>query len=234
MQAVVLVGGLGTRLRPVVSDVPKPMAPIRGRPFLAYLLDSLERQGITEAILAVGYLRDVLMECFGEKHGDLRLRYSVEESPLGTGGAVAQAFRAVRQWPAFVVNGDTFLELDFQAMRQAHEAAGAGMSMALAPVADAARYGRAVVEDGRVVDFEAAGRAGPGLINAGVYLFSADLLAAAGLPASFSLEKDFLQPNLSEIRPLAFDRTGYFIDIGVPEDYQRAQRELGLAPCADS
>jgi D-glycero-alpha-D-manno-heptose 1-phosphate guanylyltransferase len=227
MQAVVLVGGLGTRLRPLVSDIPKPMALVRGRPFLSYLLDFLAVQGITEAILAVGYLRDRLMEVFGERHGTLRLRYSVEETALGTGGAIRQAFGLVDSWPVFAVNGDTFLDVDYKAMRRAHETAGAFLTMALAHVADAGRYGRAVVTDGRVVGFEPSTNPGPGVINAGVYLFSHDPLAWADLPRAFSLEKDFLALQLANLRPLAFNAPGYFIDIGVPEDYRRAQHELG-------
>lgn len=229
-QAVILVGGQGTRLRSVVSDVPKPMAPIRGRPFLAYLLEALEAQGVDEAVLAVGYLRDQLMQTFGARHGGIRLRYSVEEAPLGTGGAIARAFGLIEQWPAMVLNGDTFLEFDHAEMRRAHAAAGAEMTMALSRVADAGRYGRTMVADGRVVGFEPAGRAGPGLINAGVYLFGCDLLAAAGLGEVFSFEKDFLVPALQRVRPLGHEVEGYFIDIGVPADFERAQRELMVVP----
>ncbi len=226
MQAIILVGGQGTRLRPVVSDVPKPMAPIRGRPFLAYLLDALEAQGFTEIVLAVGYLRDILMQTFGERHGRLRLRYSVEETPLGTGGAIRQAFAAVSGWPVFVLNGDTFLELNCAAMLDAHEAAGAELTMALTHVADATRYGRVLTEAGRVTGFEPAGRPGPGLINAGVYLFAATAMAPAELPEAFSFERDFLVPHLSRLCPLAHAVSGYFIDIGIPEDFARAQTEL--------
>ena len=225
MLAVVLVGGLGTRLRSVVSDVPKPLAPVRGRPFLAYLLDRLDAQGITEVMLATGYLGGQVVEAIGDRHGRIAVRYSLEESPLGTGGAVRRALAMVDRWPTFVLNGDTFLALDYRAMARAHQRVGASLTVAVTSVPDAGRYGRVLITNQRVTGFEPKGVAGPGLINAGVYLFNRDTLPS-NVPQRFSLETDFLSPCLEALAPLAFDADGYFIDIGVPEDYQRAQREL--------
>jgi D-glycero-alpha-D-manno-heptose 1-phosphate guanylyltransferase len=226
MRAVVLAGGRGERLRSVVNEVPKPMAPVNGRPFLAHLLDRLERRGIDDVVLAVGYLKEPIMAAFGERHGKIRIRYTVEDEPLGTGGALRRALSLVDAFPAFALNGDTILELDYAAMRRAHDAAGATLTIALRRVSDASRYGAAVVEQGRLVRFEAGGAAAAGLINAGVYLFGENLLADPSLPERFSFERDFLEARAATLRPLAFETTGYFIDIGVPEDYARAQREL--------
>jgi D-glycero-alpha-D-manno-heptose 1-phosphate guanylyltransferase len=226
MQAVILAGGLGTRLRSVVSAVPKPLAPIGGRPFLAILLERLERQGIDEAVLAVGYKGGAIEAALGSRHGGVGLHYVHEDEPLGTGGALARALVRIERFPVLALNGDTLLELDLAAMLAAHRGAGARLTMAVRRTEDAGRYGRVIIDQGRVVGF-APGEAGrPGMINAGVYLFAENLFAGAGLPARFSFERDFLEPQASVLRPLAFEAAGYFIDIGVPEDYARAERDL--------
>jgi D-glycero-alpha-D-manno-heptose 1-phosphate guanylyltransferase len=225
MQAIVLVGGQGTRLRTVVSEVPKVMASIGGRPFLSLLLDLLERQGVDEAVLAVGYLREMLMARFGERHGALALRYAVETEPLGTGGALRNALAMVDRFPAFALNGDTYLELDYRAMLSVHEGAKSNLTIALRRMAKNERYGGVTVAGDRIVGFAAQG-ARTGLVSAGVYLFADRLLDDPTLPEKFSFERDFLEERVAALRPLAFETTGYFIDIGVPEDYRRAQREL--------
>jgi len=226
MRAIVLVGGQGTRLRSVVSDVPKVMAPIGGRPFLCLLLDLLERQGVSEVILAAGYLAESLTGTLGERYRGLRLRYAIESEPLGTGGALRHALSLVDRFPVFALNGDTYLDLDYAAMRRAHEAAGADLTMALRHSEESARYGCAKIAKGRVVGFDAAGARAAGTISAGVYLFARPLLDDPSLPMSFSFEKDFLELRAAVLRPLAFVTDGYFIDIGIPEDYRRAEREL--------
>lgn len=226
MQAVILVGGLGTRLRSVVSDVPKPMAPVNGRPFLSHLLTYLEGQGVTDAVLAVGHLRETIIDAFGERHGGIRLRYSIEEEPLGTGGGLRQALRMVDRFPVFALNGDSYFAIDYAAMLAAHTDARARLTIALRSMPDTGRYGRVAVTDGRITNFNAGGQSGPGVINSGIYLFAEDLLSNLGLPETFSFEKDALEPRIGEWKPLAYVSDAYFIDIGVPEDYQRVQRDL--------
>jgi D-glycero-alpha-D-manno-heptose 1-phosphate guanylyltransferase len=226
MRAILLAGGMGTRLRSVVQDVPKPMAPVAGRPFLSHLLDYLEGQGIDEAILSVGYLRHAIIDAIGEQHGGIRIRYAIEEEQLGTGGGLRKALAMTHVFPVFALNADTLVHLDYRAMLRQQADAGANLSIALRAVDDTARYGCARVDDGRIVGFAAADRPGqPGLINAGVYLFGENVLAH-GQPPVFSFERDFLEPKIAELRPLAFMAAGYFIDIGVPQDYARAQVEL--------
>lgn len=227
MRAVVLAGGQGTRLRSVIDDMPKPMAPVNGRPFLAHLLDRLERRGIDRVVLSVGYLKEPIVAAFGDRYRGIAISYSVEDAPLGTGGGLRQALSMVDGFPAFALNGDTIVDLDYAAMIRAQQDAGTPLAIALRRVPDAGRYGQAKVEDGRLVGFAARGEGtGEGLINAGVYLFAENLLDDPELPESFSFERDFLEARAARLRPLAFETEGYFIDIGVPEDYARAQREL--------
>ncbi|MBI3154364.1 MAG: nucleotidyltransferase family protein [Burkholderiales bacterium] len=231
MQAIVLAGGLGTRLRSAVPDLPKPMAPVAGRPFLAWILDQLEGAGFARAVLAVGYRHEAIRDHFGDRHGALALRYSVEDRPLGTGGALRlacdqaydQADDPAGDDAIFVLNGDTFVELDHRAMRAAHGAAGAALSIAVHRVDDTARYGALELRDGRVCGFIEKGRRGPGWINAGVYLLARGLLRQLPAGRALSFEQELLVPQVRSLRPPAFVAEGLFIDIGVPEDYARAQ-----------
>jgi len=226
MEAIVLAGGLGTRLRSVVSDLPKSMAPVGGRPFLALLLDALDAGGFERVILAVGYKSDAIREHFGERYRTLQLRYSTELEPLGTGGAIRLALEQATAPEVFVLNGDTYLELDYRAMRAAHLQTAASLTVAVQAVPDASRYGALDMDAGRIRGFLEKGRSGPGLINAGVYLLARTLLDRYALPCVFSFESDVLVPHVREIAPLAFEASGTFIDIGVPEDYARAQSLL--------
>lgn len=230
MEAIVLAGGLGTRLRSVVTDLPKPMAPVAGRPFLAWLLDELDRSGFTKAILAVGYKHESIREHFGDRHGKVKILYSIETEPLGTGGALKQALAMATATRVFVINGDTHVTLDYPAMEQAHEKAGARLTMAACAVPDVGRFGAMDIDtQNHVAGFFEKGRTGPGRINAGVYLMARDLLANNGMPEKFSFENDFLLPNLEAIKPLAFLTEGAFLDIGVPEDYALAAEFMGVA-----
>jgi len=226
MEAIILAGGLGTRLRSVVADLPKAMAPVAGRPFLEHLLDLLARAGFASAVLAVGYRADAIREHFGDRYRGLPLAYSIEGQPLGTGGAIRLAMNQASSPEVFVLNGDTFVDVDFSAMLAAHHRAPATMTIAVHEVCDAARYGALDIAGDRVRGFLEKGRAGRGWINAGVYLLARTLLDGEALPAAFSFESDYLVPNVAALRPLAFPTEGLFIDIGVPEDYARAQSLL--------
>ena len=227
MEAIVLAGGLGTRLRSVVADLPKAMAPVNGRPFLAYLLDPLNAAGFDAVILAVGYMGETIRGHFGDRYRSLPLRYSMESEPLGTGGAIKLALAQVSTPTVFVANGDTYLELDYAAMLASHRRAGTPLTIAVQTVPDAGRYGTLDIEAGHVRGFLEKGRWGPGSINAGVYLLSGDLLDRYPVPPAFSFESDLLMPHVQDIEPLAFQTQGAFIDIGVPEDYARAQVMFG-------
>ena len=225
-EAIVLAGGFGTRLRGIVDDVPKPLAPVAGRPFLAWLLDRLATGGMRRCILATGYLSDVIEQRIGARWQGMEIAYSVEPEPLGTGGAIRLAATRLQGDAAHVLNGDTWLEYDPVALEDTARAAGASMTIALARVDDVARYGAVDIDNGRVTGFREKGESGPGWINAGCYFLGADALAALPVRDAFSFEQDVLQPRVQARAVAAFTATAGFIDIGVPEDYARAQRQF--------
>jgi D-glycero-alpha-D-manno-heptose 1-phosphate guanylyltransferase len=222
-EAIILAGGFGTRLSHVLVDLPKPLAPVNGRPFVAYLLDALAGNGVRHAVLATGYLAEKIEAELGDDWRGMRLSYSVEDVPLGTGGAVRRAAAATNGGPAVVLNGDTYLEFDANAFAGAMRAAGADLGVALAKVPDVSRYGAVKVSDGRVVAFGEKVGQGPGLINAGVYFLSRKALAELPARESFSFETDVLAPAAAAGRLHAYTDTRGFIDIGIPEDYARSQ-----------
>lgn len=226
MEAVILAGGLGERLRLRVPGVPKPLAPIRSRPFLEYLFDYLVAEGIRSVTLSVGYGAIAIRAHFGSQYRALSIQYSTETESLGTGGALKQALQQVQSDQVFVVNGDTFSQVKYRRMESEHRESTAVMTMAVKYVDDVSRYGKVNVRSGVVMSLESGERDGSGHINAGVYAVRKTILDRPDLPTKFSFEKDFLAGELSNIRPRAFSIDGYFIDIGVPEDYERAQREL--------
>ncbi|MFP5203832.1 MAG: nucleotidyltransferase family protein [Acidobacteriota bacterium] len=226
MEAIILAGGLGTRLAPRVSGLPKAMAPVAGRPFLEILLRQLDRCGCTRAILAVGYLHAAIEDHFGAAFGGLRLDYSVEGAPLGTGGAIRNALVLAREEAALVLNGDTYLDADYAAMLRMHRAEGRPMTIAIVHQPDIARYGGVLVRERRIAGFEEKGRSGPGWINAGAYVLSREFPWPAEHADKFSIEKDVLAPGVGRLQPTAFPVEGFFLDIGVPEDYDRAQTAL--------
>jgi D-glycero-alpha-D-manno-heptose 1-phosphate guanylyltransferase len=223
VQAIVLAGGLGTRLRGVVPDLPKPLALVAGRPFLAIVLEQLRAQGFSSAVLSVGYRHQLIRQAFGDRFDGLAIDYAIEDRPLGTGGAIRLAANACSEADVFVLNGDSYADLDFADMRARHYEARVPLTVCTVAVPDAARYGRVLVEDSRITGFAEKGAAGPGLINAGIYLMRRDLLEAPDLTEVFSFERDILQARLGELRPIAYQTRGRFIDIGVPDDYARAQ-----------
>jgi D-glycero-alpha-D-manno-heptose 1-phosphate guanylyltransferase len=224
MEAIVLAGGFGTRLRGVVDNVPKPMAPIQSRPFLAFVLDQLVDGGFRAVVLATGYLHDAIRSHFGYAYRGLLLAYSVESEPLGTGGAIRLACDHVKARDVFVLNGDTYLELDHRAMLDAHVDAAVELTLAACQVPDIARYGALDIVGGKVRGFHEKGPSGPGWINGGTYVLGPALRARMPERAAFSFEQDLLVPQAPSIQPLAFPATGLFIDIGLPQDYARAQQ----------
>jgi D-glycero-alpha-D-manno-heptose 1-phosphate guanylyltransferase len=232
MQAIILAGGFGTRLRSVLADVPKPMAPLHGKPFLAYLLRYLQNQGVRDVILSVHYLREQIEDYFGNAFAGMSIQYAVEDKPLGTGGAIINSLPLVDpSRPFFVLNGDTFLKMDYRAMLLLHHQQGGMLSMALRRVADCSRYGVVMTEEDRVTAFKEQGGSYTGLINAGVYLMNSSLLRSRQFPDQFSFERDFLFPEVTILKPQAFVVDDYFIDIGIPEDYERAMKDfkVGMA-----
>lgn len=223
-EAVVLAGGFGTRLRSVVSDVPKPMARVAGRPFLELLLAHLARNGFGRVVLSVGYMADVIREHFGETWQGMRIAYAIEAEPLGTGGAIRLALAQCTVDHVHIFNGDTYLGLDTRDT----EAVWASHAMPIIVgrgVEDTARYGRLEVgAGGRILRFlekEASG--GPGLINAGCYVLPRGIVDDFPAAERFSFEVDYLRDAVARRVFLVHPTDAEFIDIGTPDDYARAQ-----------
>lgn len=227
MRAIILAGGFGTRLKHVVADVPKPMAPIAGIPFLAYLLDYLIDHGVDEVVLSVHHMHEHITRFFGESYKGVLVHYAIEDTPLGTGGAVRYALGLLdTSEPVLVLNGDSLVMLDHQAMFEQHCARDAVLSIALREVEDCSRYGAVITQGEHISCFSAEGSSGVGLINAGVYVLSRSVFDRYDLPEAFSIEHDFFAVHIENLKPYYYQADDYFIDIGVPEDYARAQTEI--------
>jgi D,D-heptose 1,7-bisphosphate phosphatase len=231
-EAIVLAGGRGTRLRSVVSDVPKPLAPVAGRPFLGWVLDDLASSGIRHTVLATGYLSKQIEQYVGAAWKGMSISYSVEDQPRGTGGAIRLAVDQLHGRAAHVINGDTYLSFVPAALQAAAASIGAPMAVALASVADISRYGAVRTTGGKVESFSEKGGIGPGLINAGSYFLDEAALKRLPQKDVFSLEQDFIAPLVASGAVAAFSGTSGFIDIGVPDDYSRAQTQFAASTCS--
>lgn len=216
MQAIVLAGGLGTRLRSVIQDIPKPMAPINGKPFLAFLLEYLKEQGITEVILSVSYKYELIQEYFKDEFQGLKIIYNVEKELLGTGGAIKDSLKFIKD-EAYVLNGDTFFDIPLKEMKLEKSK----ICIALKQMQNFDRYGNVKIDkQGFVVSFEEKVFKEQGLINGGIYLIKKDIFDGFKLEKKFSFE-EFLQENYKTLRIETKVFNHYFIDIGIPEDYER-------------
>jgi D-glycero-alpha-D-manno-heptose 1-phosphate guanylyltransferase len=232
-EAIVLAGGYGKRLRSVVSEIPKPMAPVRGRPFLAFLLDYLAREGVRSVVLAVGYKWETIQAAFGSSYGPLRLQYSVETEPLGTGGGIRLALEQTVGDSVLALNGDTFFPAALGPLAHLHESTGADMTLALKRMERCERYGTLQLDStgagagqGRITGFAEKGAVENGLINGGIYAVRRQMLVEWAPGQAFSIEKDVLEKLAPTRRFMGVVFDSYFIDIGIPEDYARAQEDL--------
>lgn len=229
MQAIILAGGFGTRLQAVVKDVPKPMADISSKPFLVYLLQHLKSCGITKVVISVGYLQEKIIEYFGNSYLDLEISYAKEDKPLGTGGAIVNSLKFIdKNQPCFVINGDSFLLIDYKKFFEFYQKKKSQLAIVLRKMNDCSRYGNVVFNDEYLITSfeEKSEQKKSGFINGGIYLFDPKIFEKFPLPEKFSFEVDFLMKYLYEIQPQAFITDEYFIDIGIPADYQKAQDEL--------
>jgi D-glycero-alpha-D-manno-heptose 1-phosphate guanylyltransferase len=226
MKAIVLAGGFGTRLRERVPELPKPMAPVAGFPFLKYILDRLIIGGIEEIILSIGYRADVIISYFGNSYRSIPITYAIEAEPLGTGGAIFHALKGEVDQDVLVANGDTLVDIDYAQLVNWYQEQPQSVAILLKEMEDVSRYGSVIVSNGVVSGFIEKGTIGSGLINAGVYFLPASVFKAFGLKGTFSLEKDLLQAHCTDLSLRPFITNAYFIDIGIPIDYERAQYEL--------
>lgn len=238
MEAIILAGGLGTRLRSVVADVPKCMAPVGGRPFLWYVLRYLSRReyGLTRVILSVGHLREQVIS-WAEEHKQeypFSIGYSPEEEPLGTGGAIRRACVLARDRHIAVLNGDTLFDVRLDRLLALHKESGYAVTLSLKDMPRPDRYGTVALDgDGKILGFEEKAPKERGLVNGGVYAVDREAGIFPEGEERFSFEKSVLEPLAGtrggRLGGMVSD--GYFIDIGIPQDYARAQEELpGMFP----
>ena len=227
-EAIILAGGFGTRLQGVVKDLPKPMAPVNGRPFLTYILDYLIEYHYTRVVLSVGYLHEKIEEFFGTQYKSLEIDYAVETEPLGTGGGILFAFSKCKTDNVLVINGDTMFKVDLDEFERFHHERHSLLSIVLREVEDVSRYGSVVVGGNDMITLfsEKQATAGRGFINGGIYLIDRKLFDKYPQPQKFSFEKDLMTKFYTQEMFFGMPSDGYFIDIGIPEDYERAQREL--------
>ena len=224
ISTAILAGGMGTRLRSVLPERPKVLAPVRGRPFLTYLLDQLAAEEVREVVFCIGYMADAVEETLGARYQTIRLTYSRESEPLGTGGALRQALPFFPSDPVLVMNGDSFVGVDLAGYVRWFLRKKLEVSLVLARVSDTGRFGRVTIDEkGRIQGFEEKGaHQGPGWINAGVYLLRKGIFQFIPPGKSFSLERE-LFPRLLGGRLHGYRSEGRFIDIGTPESYAAAE-----------
>jgi D-glycero-alpha-D-manno-heptose 1-phosphate guanylyltransferase len=228
VETIILAGGFGTRLQSVVNHVAKSMALINNRPFLEYQLDYLIRQGTDKVVLAVGYKYESIQDHFGDRYRSVDISYSVEKEPLGTGGGIRLAFWKIDGPRALVLNGDSLFRLDYPALQDLHLKRKADVTLALRRMENTGRYGRILLNrNHRIIQFaEKNESAGPGLINGGVYIIEKTFLMEPCYRGKFSLEKDCFERCYGNSKMYGFPSDGYFLDIGIPEDYEKAQHEF--------
>ena len=226
-EAIILAGGLGTRLRSAVPDLPKCMAPVGGRPFIGYITEYYRRAGIERFIFALGYKSAAFDAFFHEYFPDGGYAISLEDSPLGTGGAIRKACTMAQERNVLILNGDTFFRIDVSALSDFHVMHDANCSLCLKPMRDIDRFGVVELEgDGRVRLFREKQHYAEGLINGGVYALDRERFLQEELPMVFSFEKDYLEKRLAARRIYGLIQDNYFIDIGIPEDYRLVQTAI--------
>ncbi len=231
-EAIILAGGLGTRLKPVVSHVPKCMAPVAGKPFLHFVLDFLQNSGVQHFVMSVGYLHEIIEEYLFKNYAPVTYTLSLENEPLGTGGAIRLAADKCLEKNLLICNADTLYKIDVSALSKLHEEMNAACTMSLKPMHYFDRYGAVELnEDHSIKSFKEKQYYTSGLINGGVYALDREKFLQEKLPEKFSFEKDYLEKNVKNDdheKPKLYGiiQDDYFIDIGIPEDYDRAQKEL--------
>lgn len=222
MEAIILAGGFGTRLQHIVSDVPKPMAPMdkQGTPFLAILLDCLYEAQFSRIVLSTGYMKEKIRMYFGVQYRGMELLYSEEDTPLLTGGAIKKALTYCESDSVFILNGDTYFEVDFAGMRKISQEQNADVVIAVKEMKNFDRYGTIVSDGIRVLEFQEKRYQSSGWINGGIYLVRRNLFS--NVEERFSFE-NYLEKKVRHLNIIAYPSDSFFIDIGVPQDYFHAR-----------
>lgn len=228
-QCIILAGGLGTRLRSAVADLPKCMAPVADKPFLYWVINYLLQQNVTSFVLSLGYMHEKIEDYIKKDFSQLDIKFSVEEEPLGTGGAIYLAMQKCTEENVMVVNGDTLFEINNQNLLAHHLSNKSDCTLALKPMKDFNRYGVVQIDaNNNIISFEEKKYQHAGLINGGVYLINRNLFLNIIFPQKFSFEKEYLEKYMNDVKMTGVQDDGYFIDIGIPEDFAKANQELKL------
>lgn len=234
-EAIILAGGLGTRLQSVVSDVPKCMAPVNGIPFLDFIIVYLKNEGISRFIFSLGYKSEIITEYLDTHFADLEKVYVIEDEPLGTGGAIKKACAAVEEQDAVIVNGDTIFNISLPDLLQAHYNQDADCTIALNHLINFDRYGTAEFNSfGIITAFNEKKFCSKGYINGGIYILNVPRFLQKNLPDKFSFEKDYLEKYVADGVFMSAVFYSYFIDIGVPDDYKAFQEKYSSSPKAQT
>jgi D-glycero-alpha-D-manno-heptose 1-phosphate guanylyltransferase len=232
-EAIILAGGFGSRLKTVVSEMPKPMATVSGKPFLEYLLNGLSYLEFSNVILSVGYRYEVIERHFGNSFKGLKLTYAIENEPLGTGGGILNALSFAKYDELLVLNGDTFFDIDIKDFYAFHSQNRAELSVALRRLNDGSRYGSIEIDtEGRIIHFKEKQVGSVNvLINGGTYILMKKTMMGTPFQFNrFSFEKDYLENFYRSKRFFAREYSDYFIDIGIPETYSQAQIDFLKKP----
>lgn len=227
MECIILAGGLGTRLRNTIGDAPKCMAPVNDRPFIQYLLTWLEQQGCTRVVLSLGYKHEVLTDWLTTQHFSFAIDFVIEHEPLGTGGGIRLALQQCTEHDVIVLNGDTFFDVPLNELLNFHLEKTAATTLALKPMKKFERYGSVHTDAAeKILSFEEKQYKEDGLINGGVYVIDRAEFLTKMNTEKFSFEKDYLEAFVREENFYGKRCDGYFIDIGIPEDYYKAQEDF--------
>jgi len=220
---IILAGGFGTRLQSVVNDLPKSMANIADKPFLHHLFNYIEKEGFSHVILSLGYKSETVISWLADQKRPFEISYVIENTPLGTGGAIRYAFESIEAQNTFVFNGDTFFDVDTNSQLVFHKTENADITIALKEMEDFDRYGSVqIAEHNRITKFNEKQYCKKGLINGGVYIINKDIFSRLNLPERFSFEKDIIESYIDDLVIYGYEQKGYFIDIGIPSDYEKA------------
>ena len=226
MEAIILAGGIGSMLKGFLKDIPKPMAPINGKPFLEIILDHLNISGFKSVVLSVGHLSYVIEDHFGNSYKNITIKYAVEKERLGTGGAIKYALNFCKQDYIFIFNGDTFLDLDFKELLSVKEKNQLNPIMVSRNVEDVSRYGSLVTNNNKLIDYREKKDFGRGDINAGCYILPRTINLNKNKIDTFSFESTSIPLIMTNKGFIVFKHKGLFIDIGVPEDLLKASALL--------
>jgi D-glycero-alpha-D-manno-heptose 1-phosphate guanylyltransferase len=226
-EAIILAGGLGTRLKSVISDLPKCMAPVAGKPFLHWVIAYFQKQGIEKFIFSLGYKHEIIEEYLNKELSIINYQLSIEKEALGTGGAIKLACQKATGQNVTIINGDTFFKINLHQLSSFHQEHNADCTLCLKPMQNFDRYGAVELnENNSIKNFSEKKFYESGLINGGVYALNVKNFLDKNLLEKFSFEKDYLEKFYTTGKLMGLIQDEYFIDIGIPEDFKRSQLEI--------